>query len=109
MSRLKMWLVYEQNDSYEGGDIPLLVVGSEKSAYLAAEKINAVASQLRERLTALPDPFEDGLADDEHERRWQMRAKAIARARWPFGIKREEWRLTSNVAAMRLPFVAEVR
>lgn len=109
MSSLKMWLVYEQSDSYEGSDVPLLVAGSEKSAYLAAAQINEVARQLRERLAAMPDPFEEGLEDDEHEKRWTRRAKAIARVRWPFGIKREEWSLTSNVAAMRLPFVAEVR
>lgn len=109
MSKQRMWLVYEQNDSYEGGDVPLLVAGSESAAGRAVEQINTATRKLRERIDRLPDAFADGIAEDEYSRRVKLRDADIARMRWPFGLRREEYSLSKVVAAKPLPFVAEVR
>lgn len=103
-----VWLVYIERDYYDGGADPLLVCDCEQAANRAAERINAYARRLRERIDAL-QVFADEISEEEHARRWEKRRNMLQRARWPFGIKRDECEsLVLDVKAMSLPFVRGV-
>lgn len=103
-----VWLVYNVRDYYDGGADPLLVCDCEQGANRAAERINAFARRLRERIDAL-QVFANEISEEEHARRWEKRRNMLKRARWPFGIKRDECEsLDLEVKAMSLPFVREV-
>lgn len=103
-----VWLVYNNRAYYDGGADPLLVCNGEQDANRAAERINAFARRLRERIDAL-QVFADEISDEEHGRRWEKRRAMLQRARWPFGLKRDECAsLDLNAEAMPLHFVREV-
>lgn len=103
-----VWLVYNNREYYDGGVDPLLMCHSEQDASRAAERINAFARRLRERIDTL-EVFADGISEEEHERRWEKRRSMLQRARWPFCLKRDECAsLDLEVKAMPLPFVREV-
>ena len=99
-----VFLVYEPGESYDGGMEPLLVCLTEQTAKHAAEQIAAFAARLKHRVDAL-DVWEEGIPHEEHDRRWAKRTHILQRARWPFGVKRDECS-TLNIAAkvMQLPF-----
>lgn len=104
-----VWLVYNSREYYDGGADPLLVCRGEQTANRAAERINAFARRLRERIDAL-QVFANEISEEEHGRRWEKRRAMLQRARWPFGIKRDECEsLDLEVKAMPLPFVREQR
>ncbi len=103
-----VWLVYNNREYYDGGVDPLLVCLGEQDANRAAERINAFARRLRERIDAL-QVFANEISEEEHARRWDKRRNMLQRARWPFGIKRDECEsLDLYAQAMPLPFVREV-
>lgn len=104
-----VWLVYNNREYYDGGADPLLVCHGEQAANRAAQRINAFAQRLRERIDAL-QVFADEISEEEHGRRWEKRRSMLQRARWPFGLKRDECdNLNLDAKAMSLPFVREQR
>lgn len=103
-----VWIVYDAREYYDGGADMLMACPTEQAAKRAAERINAFARRLRERVDAL-DALADGLSDDEYERRWNKRKAMLQRARWPFGLKRGEFEsLDLDVRYGALPFVQKV-
>lgn len=103
-----IWLVYDAREPYAGGADALMACPTEQAAKHAAERINAFAQRLRERVDAV-DALADGLSDDEYERRWNKRRTMLQRARWPFGLKRGEFEsLDLDVRYGALPFVQKV-
>lgn len=104
-----IWLVYYSRPSYDGGDQVLLACASEKLAKRVAERINAFARRLRERVEAI-DVNAYGISNEEFERRWENRRTLLQRARWPLGLKRDDSDDLDFAAATRpLPLVQEVR
>jgi len=103
-----IWLVCNSREYYDGGDEVLLACPTETAAKRAAERIDAFARRLRERVDAL-DVFADGISDDEHGRRWEKRRAMLQRARWPLGLKRGEYAsIELTVTTMPVHFVQEV-
>jgi len=101
------WLVYEKGESYDGGDTPLLLVATQGLAAQAQADIQQVVEGVRSRLQRLPDPFEDGIDDDEYAARIGKRDRMLKRVRWPHGLKRESWAWNFVVGVMPLPFIQE--
>lgn len=103
-----VWLVYDAREHYDGGADALMACPTEQAAKRAAERINAFARRLRERVGAL-DALANGLSDEEYEHRWNKRRAMLQRARWPFGLKRGEYEsLDLDVRFVPLRFVQKV-
>lgn len=103
-----IWLVYDERAYYDGGPDVLLACPSEDAAKRAAVLIDAFARSLRERIDAL-DVFADDISDDELGRRWEKHHAIRRRARWPLGVKRDEFTsIDLTVKTMAVPFAQEV-
>lgn len=83
------WLVIRPIQGWEDSMDMLLAAPTRSIAEDCADRINAFMESLRLRLARLPDPFEDGISDEEHSDRWDRRQRMITSARWPYGISLE--------------------
>ncbi len=107
--KLQAWLVYDVGDAYEGGIEPLLVAATRELAFQAKADIKRVIERVRDRLKRMPDPYEDGISDDQWQTRYDAREKMLSRVRWPHGIARDSWSWDFKVGVMALPMAEESR
>ena len=81
----KVWVIVRPVMDYEDSLGVVAAARNKAEAQAGAKRVNAYFHAMRKRLARMPDPFEDGISDEEHSDRWDRRHKAITGARWPFG------------------------
>ncbi|KTT21872.1 hypothetical protein [Pseudacidovorax intermedius] len=103
----KAWVIVRPVIGYEDSLEVVAAALTKGEADAAARRVNAFFHSLQKRLARMPDPFEDGISDEEHSDRWDRRHKAITGARWPFGYSFEsDLGQSGDVAIVKaVPFV----
>lgn len=85
----QMWLLYQPAECRESSEVPVLICPDEATAVAYKDTINGFINKLANRL---PDTSSEYDADI-WQVKWDKRQCMIGKARWPYGIKFEEYDL----------------
>lgn len=98
----QMWLVYSPAERYESSEVPHLICPDYASAVAFKDTINAFINSLAKRL---PSISSSDLDDDVWNANFQKRNTMIDKARWPYGIKFDEYELKTSGEVVQIKAV----
>jgi hypothetical protein len=84
----QMWLVYTPGERDERSEEPRLICPDEATANACKNKINEFIERLVDRL---PDLHENDV--DEWQKKWDKRKAILAKVRWPYGVKFDDYEI----------------